>query len=416
MRQAAALLTSVLLAKSTLPAEQIGFYEQLFFIQYAISFFWVSGLIQALLSFYPGLESERQGSLIGLAYVVLTALSIFLVLTLYFGSSPILAFLAGKSNLPFFTVFLLQLLINLPTFLLEYLLLLQERAREIIWFGAFSFGGAVLAVGGPVYAGFGLEGAFYCLVALGVIKHIWLLYEVVRAHPIFRINISLLLPWLAIAAPLVAYAFLGGLIQAYGGWAVNRFFAGDGEQFALFRFGAREFPLLLALSEALNAALIPLVAGRGRDAFPDIRQKTLRLMHRVFPITILLLATSRHWFPFLFSNAFEGSIPVLNAFFLLAATRLVFPRAILIGLRDNRAVLLFSVLEFLFLTVAASLLLPLLGIEGLALAIVLAFWIEKGLQIVRLKYRFGIPPSAYIPLQWWATYTVFLLIAYLFPF
>ena len=416
MRQAAALLTSVLLAKSTLSAEQIGVYEQLFFIQYAVSFFWVSGLIQALLSFYPGLEPRRQSSLIGIVYVALTALSIFLVLILYFGSSPILTLLAGRPDLPFLSVFLLQLLINQPTFLLEYLLLLQERGKEIVCIGAFSFGGAVLAVGGPVYGGFGLEGAFYCLVVLGVFKHIWLLYAVARVRPLFRVEISLLVPWICIAAPLVAYAFLGGLIQAYGGWAVNRFFAGDGEQFALFRFGAREFPLLLALSEALNAALIPLVAGRGTDAFPDIRQKTLRLMHRVFPITILLLATSRYWFPLLFSEAFKDSIPVLNAFFLLAATRLVFPRAILIGLRDNRAVLFFSILELLFLVVATSLLLPFLGIQGVALAIVLAFWIEKGLQIIRLKYRFAIPPSAYIPLQWWAGYSLLLLIAYLFPF
>ena len=415
MRQAAALLTSVMLAKSTLSAEQIGVYEQLFFVQYAISFFWVSGLIQALLSFYPGLEPRRQGALIGVVYIVLTALSIFLALILYFGSSPILTFLAGKPILPFFTVFLLQLLINLPTFLLEYLLLLQERGWDMVWFGAFSFGGALLAVGGPVYVGLGLEGAFYCLVALGILKHIWLLYAIAQVRPLFRAGISLLAPWLYIAAPLVAYAFLGGLIQAYGGWAVNRFFAGDGEQFALFRFGAREFPLLLALSEALNAALIPLVAGRGSDAFPDIRQKTLRLMHSVFPITILLLATSKHWFPFLFSEAFKDSIPVLNAFFLLAATRLVFPRAILIGLRDNRAVLFFSILELLFLVVATSLLLPFLGIQGVALAVVIAFWIEKGLQIIRLKYRFAISPSAYIPLQWWAGYSFLLLIAYLFP-
>ena len=415
MRQAAALLTSVVLAKSTLPAEQIGVYEQLFFVQYAISFFWVSGLIQALLSLYPGLETQQQGPLIGTAYTFLAALSILLSLFLYFGSGPVLSFLVGKTYLPFFPVFVLQLLLHLPTFLLEYLLLLQERGREIIWFGVFSFGGALLAIGVPVFAGFGLEGAFRCLVALGIAKHLWLLYEVGQVYQPYRASKSLLVPWLSLAVPLVAYAFLGGLIQAYGGWAVNHYFDGEEVPFAQFRFGAREFPLLLALSEALNAALIPLVASQGTGSFAEIRQKTLRLLHRVFPITILLLASSGWWFPLLFSKAFEGSIPVLNAFFFLAVTRLVFPRAILIGLRDNQALLLFSLLEFLVLAAGAALLLPRWGIQGVALATVLAFWVEKGLQVFRLKYRFGIPPSAYIPLRWWAGYSALLLLAYLFP-
>lgn len=415
MRQAAALLTSVVLAKSVLPVEEIGSYEQLFFVQYAVSFFWVSGLLQAFLSLYPPMEPWQKGPFIWTAYLVLALLSIFLFTTMYFGSKPLLQFLVGKPNLPFYTVFLLQLLLHLPTFLLEYLLLLQERGHAVLWFGAFSFGCAFIAIGGPVLGGWGLDVAFRYLVILGMVKHLWLLYEVARVGRPGRLSISLLQPWLSLAAPLIAYAFIGGLIQAYGGWAINRFYAGDGAQFALFRFGAREFPLLIALSEALNAALIPLVALRGKDTFQQIRQKTLRLMHLVFPVTIVLLATSRYWFPLAFSKTFDGSIPVLNAFFLLAISRLVFPRAILIGLRDNRAVLFFSILEFAVLVIATTLLLPKWGITGVALATVIAFWAEKGLQIARLKYRFGISPDTYMPLRWWAGYSALLLLAYCFP-
>ena len=415
MRQAAALLTSVALAKSVLPAEQIGSYEQLFFVRYAVSFFWVSGLLQAFLSLYPTMDPWKKAPFIWTAYQGLAILSIFLFTTMYFGSKPLLQFLAGKPFLPFYTVFLLQLLFHLPTFLLEYLFLLQERGNAILWFGAFSFGGALIAVGGPVLGGWGLDVAFRYLVLLGILKHLWLLYEVARMGPPRSLSISLLLPWLSLAAPLIAYTFIGGLIQAYGGWAVNRFYNGDSAQFALFRFGAREFPLLIALSEALNAALIPLVALQGTDGLDQIRQKTLRVMHLVFPITILLLATSRYWFPLAFSNTFVGSIPVLNAFFLLAVSRSVFPRAILIGLQDNRAVLFFSILEFVILVITTTLLLPRWGITGVALATVIAFWAEKGLQIARLKYHFGISPDTYMPLRWWAGYSALLLLAYCFP-
>jgi len=346
------------------------------------------------------------------AYLVMLAISVLLTVLMYGGSKPLLYFLAGQGRLPYYTLFLFQQLLHLPTFLLEYLLLLQGRAQAITWFGALSFGGALLAIGIPILFGWGLEGIFLGFTLLGFAKHSWLLYEISQLGGTWKAGWPLVGPWLALAVPLIAYAFLGGLIQAYGGWSVNRYYAGDSAQFALFRYGAREFPLIIALSEALNAALVPIVAGRGEASFSEIRHKTLRLMHLVFPVSILLLASSQYWFTWIFSAGFKGSVPVLNAFFLLAISRVVFPRAILIGLKDNRAVLAFSILEFALLAIATVYLLPARGIQGVAIAIVIAFWVEKALQIARLKYRFGIDPGSYIPMAWWIGYSVLMLAVY----
>lgn len=413
MRQAGALLTSVILAKSLLTPSDIGTYEQLFFVQYAVSFFWITGLIQGLLTFYPRLAPERQASFVITAYLVLLGLSLAVTAGLFLWSRPLLDFLTGKPDLQFFHLFLLHLVLNLPTFLLEYTFLLQDRGREILWFGILSFGGALLVFGVPALAGWGLGPGFAGLIVLGAVKHIWLLREVLRGPWRPEGQAALMRQWLLLAAPLVAYAFLGGLIQTFSGWLVNWHYAGDETQFALFRYGAREFPVILALSEALNAALIPLAAQKGVQALPEIRHKTLRLMHMLFPVTILLMATSAWWFPLVFSEAFRGSIPVLNAFFLLAISRLVYPRAILIGLKDNQAVLIISLLEFLILAVSAYLLLPILGIRGVALATALAFWSEKALQLIRLKQRFGIAPDAYIPMRWWGFYSALMLAVFI---
>ncbi|MEY4134987.1 MAG: hypothetical protein RL386_1337 [Bacteroidota bacterium] len=412
MRQASLLLSSVILVKCAFPPGEIGIYEQLFFVQYALSFFWVSGLIQALLSMYPRLAPLQQEQFLVAAYLVMLSISILLTGMMYGGSKPLLHFLTGQAELPHYTLFLFQQLLHLPTFLLEYLLLLRRRPRAIIGFGALSFGGALLAIGIPAMTGRGLEGVFWGFTLLGFIKHSWLIYEISCLKGTWKYAWPTLGPWLSLALPLMAYTFLGGLIQAYGGWSVNRYYAGDSAQFALFRYGAREFPLIIALSEALNAALVPLVAGRGAESFAEIRHKTLRLMHLIFPISILLLASSQYWFTWIFNSEFKDSIPVLNAFFLLAISRVVFPRAILIGLRDNRAVLAFSVLEFGLLAVAAAYLLPVRGIQGVALATVIAFWAEKALQIARLKYRFGIDPDTYIPMAWWLGYSVLMLAVY----
>ncbi len=413
MRQAGALLTSIILAKSLLPASEIGVYEQLFFVQYAVSFFWITGLIQGLLAFYPRLEESQRRSFLLTAYFVFLGLSAVVAGILFAGSRPILQVLTGKAELAYFSLFLAHLLLNLPTFLLEYTFLLQGRGREIWLFGLVSFGGAVLVVGIPALAGWGLGACMAGLVGLGVVKHTWLLLEVLRHKPRApKAPKTLAMQWLLLSLPLVAYAFLGGLIQTFSGWAVNWYYAGDEVQFALFRYGAREFPVILAFSEALNAALIPLIAQQGRQALPEIRLKTLRLMHGLFPLTIVLLLSSRWWFTLVFSEDFRESIPVLNAFFLIAVSRLVFPRAILIGLQDNRAILGISVLELAILAAAAFWLLPIQGIQGVALATALAFWSEKALQMARLQWRFGISPDAYIPVFWWVVYSLALLAAY----
>ncbi|MBE2206929.1 MAG: hypothetical protein IAE84_05055, partial [Saprospiraceae bacterium] len=56
MRQAAVIMTSVVMAKSALSTDDIGRWEMLLYIGYTLSFFWVSGLIQGMLTIVPKLE------------------------------------------------------------------------------------------------------------------------------------------------------------------------------------------------------------------------------------------------------------------------------------------------------------------------------------------------------------------------
>ncbi|MEM6380686.1 MAG: hypothetical protein AAF705_21055, partial [Bacteroidota bacterium] len=52
LRQGAVILVAIVFANSTLAVEVIGNYEQLLYIGYTISFFWVAGLIQGFLSIF----------------------------------------------------------------------------------------------------------------------------------------------------------------------------------------------------------------------------------------------------------------------------------------------------------------------------------------------------------------------------
>ena len=64
MRQGAAILISILLAKSALTSDEIGNFEMLTFIGTTLSFFWIAGLNQGILPFFPKLNSTDQKTFI----------------------------------------------------------------------------------------------------------------------------------------------------------------------------------------------------------------------------------------------------------------------------------------------------------------------------------------------------------------
>ena len=59
-RFSALLLTGILLSKSNIEIEEIGVYEGLIFISGAVSFFWVNGILNGLLSQYKKEEANKN--------------------------------------------------------------------------------------------------------------------------------------------------------------------------------------------------------------------------------------------------------------------------------------------------------------------------------------------------------------------
>lgn len=407
MRQGGLLLGSVLLAKSPLSLSDIGDYEQYMYLQYACTFFWITGFIQAILSFYPTLDSEKQHVLLRSAYLMLLALALITALGL-----ALVNRFSEIQSLPWFNLFLWMVGLNTPAYLIEYILLLRDRAIPLAWYSILVALGTVGVVAVPVYLGLGLYGVLMGWILLGGVKHAWLLVLLFQRDTTIFFSKALLRPWVLLALPLVLYTLLGGLIPTLTGGMVHWFYSGDPESFAVYRYGAREFPLTVALSDALSAALIPLLSKGVTAGLPEVRQRTLRLMHVLFPLSIILIVSSFWWFPKVFSTSFDGSIPVFNCFLLIVISRLIFSKSILIALNDNRAVLGFSLLELVLLIVIGALALKMAGLPGLAGAVALVFALEKGMQVAWLYFKHGINPNAYLPLRWWGGYSVGLLVAW----
>ncbi len=413
LRQGAMIFTSILLAKSRLTLGEIGTYELLLFISYTLSFWWISGLVQGLLTTYPRLSDIEQRQFTFNAYAVFVGISvgIFLLFTIF--KTSLLTLLIGQSEVSYFYIFLIFILLNFPTYLLENLLLLQEKPKEIARYGIVFFLSQPLAVLLPVYLGLDFEWSIIGLVIVASLKHLWLLINIWQ-NGLWQLQWKMIQKWMWLSIPLIIYALLGGFNVAFDNWLVNYHYQNDAAQFAIFRYGAQELPFTLALTNALSAALLPEIVKDLPKALPSIKAKSLQLFHLLFPLSIMLVLTSKWLFPLVFNPAFSASVDVFNIFLLILISRLIMSRPILMALQANRGVLIISVFELIINGVLSFILLQYWGMVGVAVGTLVAYTFEKILLCTYLYVRFGVPVQAYTSVKWLSIYGVALLVAYYF--
>lgn len=406
------ILTAVLLTKSSLDLGDIGAYELLMYIGYTLSFWWITGLVQGLLSQYPKLEHSEQKQLIFNAYLVFSGMSLTIFLIIITFQPHILSLLTGQTEVRYFSVFLSFILLNFPTYLLENLLLLEEKPREILGFGIFSFIGQLAAVLIPVYLGWEFRWSFVGLAVFAGLKHLWLLVNVWQ-QGIWQLRPDFVKTWIIISFPLILYSVLGGFNVVFDNWLVNHHFQGDEAIFAIFRYGAQELPLTLALTNAFSTAMLPEVAKNLDVSLVAIKNKSRKLFHLLFPLSIILVLTARWIFPLVFNEAFIASVDIFNVYLLILISRLVFSRPILVGLQANKEVLIISIIELVVNVLASLLLVQHFGLAGIALGTLIAYTLEKILLCAYLYLRFGVPVQAYTDLRWFTAYASLLVVAFL---
>lgn len=415
MRQGAALLIAVLLTKTGLETGQIGTYEMLLYLAGLVSAYWIQGLIQGLLSEYPRQTTEGQQQLVVNAYGLFVLLGVLIGGGMILAKPLILPLLSGQPQLDYYELFFLYVAINFPAYLLENFFLLWHQPQQNFLYGILSFLPMVAVVILPPALGMDFTYSFYGLIGLAVVRHLFLLYHVWR-NGRWHFRPDLLLHWCRIALPLVLYAFLGGVNQSFDSWLVGQYYDGDETQFAIFRYGARELPLVMALAAALGTAMVPRVAEQLDASLGEIRSKSLKLFHFLFPLSIVLMITSRWLFPLVFNADFRESVAIFNIFLLVIVSRLIFSRTVLVGLQDNQFILLFSLLELVANVLISWWLIREMGLVGVAWGTLLAITLEKVLLCLRLYLRFGIGWQQYTDLRWWGWYSGILIMAFLLSF
>ncbi|MCH7658347.1 MAG: polysaccharide biosynthesis C-terminal domain-containing protein [Bacteroidetes bacterium] len=412
------LVISILFTKSYLSPEEIGIFEVFLFIASFISFFWVTGLIQSFLPLFKnnkafsrdGENNTTKSPEIFNAFILL---AFFSFVAFLFGLSIKHNFsvFGISGDVPVINLLLVYILLSNPSVLIEYIYLLNNKPANILLYGTITFSLQLGFVVIPVFLEYEIVYAIWGLIAVSILRLIWLFFLLVK-YSEFRISFPFIKEHLMLGAPLIISALLSGSAQYIDGAIVTSKF--DAGTFAIFRYGAKEFPLVILLANGLSNAMLSEFStpDKIKSSMKILKRKSARLMHFLFPVTVVVMYFTRWLYPIIFNENFTRSADIFLIYLLLIISRLVFPQTILIGMKKTGVVLRASLVEII-LNVALSLyLVQFYGLVGIALATAIVYVIEKVYLIGYLYSKLKIKPAEYIPINYHLIYSGILIIMF----
>ncbi len=421
MKPVAFLIISIVFTKSHLTRAEIGQWEMFMFIGGLMTFFWVTGIIQSLLPLYHrnttyhkmGDNGTTKSPEIFNAFLLLCFFSLLFFIMGHSIKSHFSVFhISG--NVPFINLLLLYILLSSPVCLIEYIYLLNNRSYRIFQYGLITFTIQMLLIIIPIILGKDIIWSIWGLLSVTFIRWIWLLI-LLRRYTEMKISFEFIKEHLYLGAPLILTSLISGSAQYTDGVIISAVYR-DPAMFAWFRYGAKEFPLVLMLANGLSNAMLPEFSTRERmrESLAKIRVKSKRLMHILFPAAIIMMVGTRWIYPRIFNPDFERSADIFLIYSLLVVPRLVFPQTIIVGRKKTYISLISALLELAF-NIPLSLLMIKwgYGLVGVALSTFIVYAIGKVFLIGYLWLKMKIKPSEYIPVRLYSIYSALVGIVFI---
>jgi len=319
-----------------------------------------------------------------------------------------------SGNVPYLNLLLLYILLSSPVCLIEYIYLLNNRSYRIFQYGLITFSAQMILIIAPVLFGKDIIWSIWGLLGITAIRWIWLLI-LLRRYTEMKISVEFMKEHLYLGIPLILTSLISGSAQYTDGVIISAVYR-DPSMFAWFRYGAKEFPLVLMLANGLSNAMLPEFSTRERmkESLAKIRVKSKRLMHLLFPATMLMMLFTRWIYPRIFNPEFHKSAGIFLIYSLLIIPRLIFPQTIIVGRKKTHIPLIAAILE-LALNIPLSLLMIKwgYGLVGVALSTFIVYTISKIFLAGYLWIKMNIKPSEYIPVRLYAFYSVLIAILFI---
>ncbi len=415
------LIISIVFTKSHLTRSEIGQWEMFMFIAGLMTFFWVTGIIQSLLPLYHRNKTYRKIGDNGTTKSP-EIFNAFLLLCFF----SLLFFILGHSlknnfsvfhfsgNVPYINLLLLYILLSSPVCLIEYIYLLNNRSYRIFQYGLYTFTAQLILIIVPIILGKDIIWSIYGLLSITLFRWVWLII-LLRRYTEMRISVEFMKEHLYLGTPLILTSLISGSAQYTDGVIISAVYR-DPAMFAWFRYGAKEFPLVLMLANGLSNAMLPEFSTRERmkESLAKIRVKSKRLMHILFPSAMVMMLFTRWIYPRMFNPEFQKSADIFLIYSLLIIPRLVFPQTVIVGRKKTHITLIAAILE-LAINIPLSLFMIKwnYGLVGVALSTFLAYVIGKMFLTGYLWIKMKIKPSEYIPVRLYALYCLALALIFI---
>ena len=207
-------------------------------------------------------------------------------------------------------------------------------------------------------------------------------------YSLISFHTKLILEFMKKVLPFMFSIFLAGSMDYINSYIVEYYF--DPVQFTIFRYGSKELPIFLIFANSLSNIYSGEIAnfnkaGMLEDGLAKLKASSTLLMRWLFPISILLILFSKHFFALAYNQDLLGGYKIFNIYLLLIVSRLLFPQTVIMGLMKNRIFYLVST-NYLILNIILSFwFIGIWGIEGIAYATVISFMVEKILLVIYCK-------------------------------
>ncbi len=411
VRYSTLILIGIVFTKTTLTQTEIGEYETFVFLAGAVSFFWLNGLLKALLPIST--ENEKNGSNIFNAFITIQLFAILAAVFLFLLQPFFSKFLLNEKPIPEIQLLLVFIVFSVPANLVEYFYLLKKQNQNLIIYSLLSFFIQFVLVVLPSIFGYQIILSLKGLVISSILRYIWLWFILIKNSET-SFSMKFVREHLKLGGPLVAATFLSGSAQFVDGFIVSSKF--DESTFAIFRYGARELPLAVLLTNALSNAMLPEFADKEnlKKNLSQIKQNITRLMHFLFPLTAFLLVISHPVFPIVFNPEFEESATIFNVYLLLIISRVLLPQTILNGMKQTKEIMQASLFELIINVSLSLLFVELFGIAGIAFATFIAYLFEKIYLAFVVRQRLNIKLSDYLSTRFYFIYSAGILIIFTF--
>ncbi len=409
-------LISIVFTKTDLGTGEIGVYETFILIAGGVSFFWIGGFLHSMLSVFNNNETfsgNKTNPIFFNIFLLFCLLSFFAALFVYSTQEIIANFLSLSSDkIPYMKILFMYICVSGPVNMIEYIYLLKNKSKHIIFYGVISFVLQFLCVTTPVILGYDLGYGLYGLVFINGLRFLWLL-NLLYKHSEFKISFLFIKEYLKLSHPLIVSLLLAGSATYIDGFLVSYKF--DEATFAIFRYGARELPFVILLANAFSSAMVPAFSNYEKipEALKKLKTGSEKLMMILFPLSIVFVLISKSIFPIIFNPDFYDSAIVFNIYILLIISRILFPQTILIGMKKTNIVMTASAVEITINVALSIIFINIWGIAGVAFATVIAFISDKVILASYLKIKMNIGPEEYLNLKKYSVFTILVLTAFI---